>query len=659
MQNFRHICYHIKFITLLWFFGIYSFDISKPYKNRFVHDQPWDVSMGHLKFQSDDYFGAVEFRLRLPEFNYRFNTRLLNDNDDYNQFWFARYIFDVELEFDSSIISARCDIRSECIWGDQSALDPNQTTPSVISEDDLFGQTWHRHAVPRCFMWLRRYELEIGSDISLTIGSFPYQLGRGISLGFAYQLDAHDPTYFLPQSVSQYPFGIKLSGDLSKDFAFELYYSVRNDLNGNIKQIPKNILNLSSESFSNGGFSWQNYIIASRFQYKFERSSKKSGGFVEPYGLFYNNPQTYFLLPGDTHAFFSTFGCAGEFYSQFSSGNRIEFGFDTAFNFGTRLYRATDLNFLVTNAKNGFAICSNIGVFEIDFSSSPLAPCSEKIQPLVDGVRKTTDNNAHYILNNIPDIGELFNSPVRFTGSDEINLNGSMMVFDFGYFFKYPNISLNGTFAFSSGDGAKRNGPFSPPDYKSFSNSAFEGINQFYFGDRVKNYYVIGAAAFPRTSLLPVRDFTLLEYESLPLRFSNLIFTGGSLRILGGLDSEDDFKFSTSLISYWNATQIKLCPNVIFEKTRSDTHLGTELNFEFAKNIFSVTEFGILFAMFFPGRFFTDLKCCAKNLMESYYLDPLILKRTTTAFDVDLQDYYKLLGDSFSFLVYAYFETKF
>lgn len=177
-------------------------------------------------------------RLRLPEFFYGKNLRLLNDDNPTDRVLFFRHVADFILQYrygkpkvPYDIVYAKMTVRNKGVWGDPESI--ASTTSFPVNE---FGTSFanHSHGIPLHLLWIRELWIQFSlndmlrlpfcNNHTLTLGAFPFVLGRGIALGPAFAVDASDLGFISEYAIDQYAFGGKLSGELVKDKLFyDLY----------------------------------------------------------------------------------------------------------------------------------------------------------------------------------------------------------------------------------------------------------------------------------------------------------------------------------------------------------------------------------------------------------------------------------------------------
>lgn len=145
-----------------------------------------------LIFSSADSELKFSVKLRMPEFFYGKNLRLLNDLNPTDRVVFFRHTLDFNTEYsygppttEYNLAYVKMTIRNRGIWGDPESI--ALTTMAPIKElDTSFGE--HRHAIPRHILWIRELWMQLSlneilclpfcNHHSFTLGAFAFELGE-------------------------------------------------------------------------------------------------------------------------------------------------------------------------------------------------------------------------------------------------------------------------------------------------------------------------------------------------------------------------------------------------------------------------------------------------------------------------------------------------
>jgi len=111
-----------------------------------------------------------------------------------------------------------------------------KTNPSEVKiGDTVVG--YHAHTLPLQLFWMREgwvsfdlselLGLSFAGDHVFKIGSFPFSLGRGISLGDAYAVGPEALGFWTESAIDQFAYGALLSGDVVSDaLTYDFYAAI-------------------------------------------------------------------------------------------------------------------------------------------------------------------------------------------------------------------------------------------------------------------------------------------------------------------------------------------------------------------------------------------------------------------------------------------------
>ena len=574
-----------------------------------------------LMYIAGDSQYVLSVKARLPEFFYGSNLNLLNNDNPTDQQIYFRHTLDLYFEYHYGQISrgydvvlARMNIRNKGVWGDFYSI--ASTTESTIREANVvFGN--HKHALPRLFFWMRELWLQISLNELLglpfcnlhtfTIGSFPFELGRGIALGSSYLTDASDLGFFGEYSIDQYAFGGKVSGELiKKRLIYDIYGSILENKSASYSSTNERI-RAQEDNHRNDqarGFGIINYLVAARLRWT-PFVGEKVNILFEPYGLYNHNPEQRIEFLGDAESDLITLGLAGEL-----NVCNFDFGFDTAFNLGHQTVHGWDRNVIRIENLNGMLVSVNSQVVQTPVNQEPTvdSPAALNIkqnQAIINRSIQSALQNGQVIGSN--SCGTLVNSKHRFTSPYINTYRGSMFVFDMAYNIRPHNLSLSATGGFTSGDMNPNKDLDRIGDSEINSRyDGFIGLEETYSGVRVKSAYLLsGSGKVPRLLAFPT-DQVHDEFPTSVSRFTNLIFVGGALQWRPKWSCKR-WNFNPNLYAYWQDVPTRLFD----KKTRitrfADSFLGTELNTFIDAELIEDLRFYSIWAVFIPGGYYKDL----------------------------------------------------
>lgn len=597
-----------------------------------VKKQPLVAQIGDSSFE----FGG---RLRIEGF-YGAHVQLFDGNDDriltparHTIDWTLRYGYGrVSRGYDIAIVKGV--IRNKGVWGSPESI---AVTGDAFIKDLEANIGLHAHPITRHILWYRELwmELSIGdifripfsSRHTFKMGFFPFELGRGISLGASYAVDPDFLGYYSPNAVDQYAPGFLFSGSLIDGYLdYDVYAAITQNRSDSFNAVNAQIL---TQITDNGGkrcnpargFGKVNYIVATRLMWKPVKGPKKKL-IIEPYVLFNDEREQRIEFIGDSNSKLGTIGLAIE-----GQAGDFEFGFDMAFNLGRQQVFGTDRNIIVREMRNSVATFVNSQVLAAPNAPAPEIPGKKALY---------TDANQKAILNepaNPKNNGELLltsstlmNSAHRFTPPYENRYHGSMIVFDMGYKFCCdPLLKIAVAYGFASGGDNPNKDHLSPND-SSFDDDfdGFIGLQETYSGTRVRSAFVLGGALkVPRLLGIPsvqVED----PFPTTIGRFSNLIFVGTGAQIQPKVGSLT-WDIRPNIVAYWQEHQtmffdrvLKRCPG---QPLFASTYLGIEFNTFLEVCVFPDLKFFVTGAVFIPGTHYDDVKGTPLNREQKKILD--------------------------------------
>ncbi|MBA2307524.1 hypothetical protein H0W26_05310 [Candidatus Dependentiae bacterium] len=587
--------------------------------------------------------GNSEFKfgikLRMPEFFYGKNLRLLNDNNPTDQQIYFRHTADFNLEYryrcpklERDSVYVKMTIRNKGVWGDPESI--AATTSTQIREvDAVFGD--HKHGIPRHILWIRELWMQFSvndvfclpfcNEHSLTFGAFPFELGRGIALGTAYASDPSDIGFFSEYSVDQYAFGGKLSGDIVKDrLVYDIYGAI---LDSKANAFDQTNLKIRGQQYGHRqdqarGFGIINYVVAGRLKWHPLLGNQKAKIRLEPYALYNRNPEQRIEFTGDARSDLFTLGISGEF----EFGN-FECGFDTAFNLGHQTVLGWDSNTLQISNVNGIVVVNNTRVKqappgEQTTQSSPSALKVSKNQNIINLSPQAESENGQIIGTN--SLGSLLNAPNRFSDPYINKYRGFMFVYDMGYFVCKPDIKLCAAFGYASGDAnPNKDEEFVGDSQVDGEYEGFIGLQESYSGTLVRSAFLLsGSGKVPRPLSFPSEE-VLDPFATSVSRFTNLVYAGASAYYRPSW-SRKKWSYNVNLLGYWTDFSSPFFDRRTVQNSLNRfarNYLGTELNVFIEAQLIEDLRFFTIAALFIPGSHYRDIKGRPLSKAQQSFLD--------------------------------------
>ncbi|MBA3752023.1 hypothetical protein H0X06_04480 [Candidatus Dependentiae bacterium] len=587
--------------------------------------------------------GNSEFKfgvkLRIPEFFYGKNLRLLNDNNPTDQVIYFRHTADFNLEYryrcpnaERESVYAKMTIRNKGVWGDPESIAYTTTAP-IKEVDAVFGE--HKHGIPRHILWLRElwiqlsindvFNLPFCNEHTITFGAFPFELGRGIALGTAYASDPSDIGFFSEYSVDQYAFGGKISGDIIKDrLVYDIYGALLDSKANAFDQV-----NLRTRGQQYGhrqdqarGFGIVNYVIAGRLKWHPLMGNEKAKIRLEPYALYNRNPEQRIEFLGDAQSDLFTLGIAGDY----EFGN-FECGFDTAFNLGHQRVFGWDSNTIQLSNINGVVSVNNTRVKQAPLGEVPTqkSPSALKVTPnqtIINLSPQAQSENGQIIGSN--DLGTLINDTNRFSDEYINKYRGFMFVYDMGYFISKPDIKVCAAFGYASGDAnPNKDEEFAGDSQIDGEYEGFIGLQETYSGTLVRSAFLLsGSGKIPRPLSFPSEEVSD-PFATSVSRFTNLVYTGVSGYYRPSWSTRK-WSFNVNLLGYWTDFSspffdARTVQNSLNRFARN--FLGTEANVFIEAQLIEDLRFFTIAALFFPGSHYRDIRGRPLSKAQQSFLD--------------------------------------
>lgn len=544
-----------------------------------------------------------------PETFYGKNINLLNNNNDADRIYFSRHTLDFTFDvlygkktYNDDVAEFSFTVRNRSIWGNPESI--ARTTEAETKILETVGRP-HRHAIPRHIFWMREGWLlfDIGEALHLpfrnkhtfTTGAFPFELGRGISLGDAFAVGPEILGFYTDTVVDQYAFGGKFNGDiLAHHLSYDLYTAILQNKSTSLSETARKILGQEFDRLKKPerGSGKINFLIAGRLNWEVFNNSKLGILSLEPYALFNSDPEQRVEFRGDASSKLGTIGFAGEYY-----GDKFEAGFDYALNLGQQRVKGWDRNQIEEENRGGMValVNSRVRVGNPDDGPKvlydPESKAGAQVQKIIDETFRDESQNRKEI-GSVDDIGNLFNTNNRFRNPFTNRYEGWMFVIDASYWIYRQDLKLAATAGVASGDD---NPNFETKDGEF---SGFISLQEIYSGKRVKSAFVLGGAGKLRRPLsTPTTIQAPSRFAQNVSGFTNLVFFGSSLT-WEPKNWSKGLKVRPNILAYWEERSTG----------NARTYLGTETNIFIDYYMFEQLKFFFVGSIFFPGTFYADRK---------------------------------------------------
>lgn len=604
-----------------------------------------------------------------PEMFFGKNLSLLNSNNTSDKVFFARHTLDltgsiVRKECADTLVEFLCTARNKAIWGNPASIASTTDTP-IKNLVAVLGS--HRHSIPRHIFWIR--ELWLAQDLSymfnlclpthpmFKLGLFPFQLGRGISLGDAFAISAPELLgFYTDTSIDQFAPGALLTGDIIlKELQYDLYASIINNKSSSLSDTAERIRGQEFGRRFNPirGFGVINYVVAGRLRWSpFNNDLGKLT--MEPYWLYNNDPEQNVHTLGDATSKLGTLGVAGEY-----TGSCFELGFDCAFNVGQQRVKALDRNQVISENRDGRPAFVNSHVVNAaDNKKIPFVSDTNAAQELIynDFDNEYSENKNGQIIATVPgDIGfvagpvAMKNASNRFRDPYTNKYKGWMTVVDGGIWLYKKELQWNATAGVASGD--------DNPNFDTFDREyrGFISLQELYSGKRVRSAFVLGGAGkIKRPLSTPDDDQAPTKFAVSVSGFTNIVFCGTSL-MWNPSECLKGLSVNPNIIAYWQefaTPKFDLVTKKTLPKDPASNFLGTEVNLFLKYQLIDSLKVYFVGSIFVPGQHYRDVRGLPLTADQSAALDRVDVTGFT-------QERVPNLGDDVAYTYNMGFEFKF
>jgi hypothetical protein len=609
--------------------------------------------------ESTSLFDATLDVMFRPESFAASNATLLNAENQFDLVWFMRHTADLAFDIidKMAIIEFNVVFRNKTVWGNYGSVGKTSRSTFKIV-DAITGE--HDHALLRNFfhareLWMR---IDLGQVFSmpfegthyLTIGSFPFQLGRGIALGDAFAVGPETIGFYSDTVVDQFAYGLLFSGNLCKDILdYAFYFAL---LESKTDSFANTSAKVRAQQYGRRqnperGFGVINYIFAGNLDW-YAMSSEDWGSLrFQPYWLFNETKEQRVEFVGDASSRLGTIGMECDYL-----GRTVEFGIESAFNLGAQCVRGWDRNDVILQDDGGYVAQVNSQVIDSDGNNIPFIANGTAQNAIFNTLQSESENGAH-IPGDFPTIGfldpvdgEIFNSKIRFRNPYTNTYKGWMLVTDASWWVYRKDLRVSATIAYASGDD-NPNFDTRDGDFKGFIS-----LQEIYSGKRVKSAFLLGGAG---KVVRPIANPIAVETSNILTKtvsgFTNLIFGGLALAWTPS-DWDRPFKFNPNVLVYWQDATI---PEVVASGPAplASRFLGTEVNIFADCNVAKNLKLFCVSSAFIPGGFFRDIK--GRKIMQAQIL-ALLDSKDSTGYT---KDAVPALGDSMAFTFNIGMEYRF
>lgn len=642
-----------------------------------VTQSPSDIKSAGISWQKNSCSASVAIAHRVEAF---YGRSLRTFNTPLDEIIYTQGTWDIKIGARvGDFFELKTDWRNKSRWGNPNSI--ARTSDSVSVELGVVSKA-HRHFIGKQIFWMREGWADINLNNTfgiihdgvhhLRMGAFPFVVGRGIALGDAYAVSPGLLGFYSESIIDQYAFGFQWYGDIQpKVLGYDLYLGLLSNKADSFVEVNERIygkrignadhaisqFDSASNEFTTvmvgdeRGFAHVNYVAAARLRWT-PLSSACGTLNIEPYVVYNHDPEQVVEFNADANSKLGTIGIACEY-----TGDRIEWGIETAGNFGRQEVFAWDRNLLNRDLNdNGQIVIVNSKVLETDLSLPVEKQSAKKAlqtKANADAITKaglivpfdSKGNTIDGVSNLIREgdaaagITRLENAPDRFRNGYKNTYHGWMIVADMGWWLIKDRLQWLVSGMFASGDENPNNDPLLESEQDSRYNG-FIGLQEVYSGKRIQSVvYMNGGYSLPRPLSRPLDNINRLQGRTpSPLSgFTNLISFGTGLKINSQANAgKMRWSLKPSMLLFWQdspslrarggdlparisrgcscdgscTTSIALPDGVtmLCGQNLASRFLGTEFNlFADIKFLNNLDGF-IVAGMFIPGERYKDLE---------------------------------------------------
>jgi len=436
----------------------------------------------------------------------------------------------------------------------------------------------------------------------LKFGSFPYELGRGIALGSAYNSGGFlglNPRF----AIDQYAPGGLLHTDIIKDsLSGDIYYAVLSNPNLSLAQNSEKIRTNEVREIDarpERGINRQVWVGSAALHWKAIRQDNVKLD-IDPYAYMYVSPDQKLEFVADSDSKLYAIGTALEFKS-----GRFECGFDTAFQGGMSNIKEWD--------RNSTKVINNDGVLNSQYTKvytdaelTTLAiATTQNEEYLADNKVNSTQNGQQ-----IGDTG-LYNAIDRVRPKQRFFYHGYFFVFDASYDIISKQVKACSDAGIVSGHLDDFNDVnLLTTDQKMNQNyNGFVPLQSVYSGNRLKHLVMLNLAVPRFTVQDPQLGLDNLHVQSrvtgvttITDTFTNLAYTGFGIEVTPAKFKDQKALIKPTLYSYWMMETPKMP-----DGTQASSALGTTLSVEFKAILKECLECGGFVGWMIPGQHYKDM----------------------------------------------------
>lgn len=532
---------------------------------------------------------------------YTLNSKIVIDD-----IWYIRTTLDVNIDGswgnrDNQRIHFFDTVRSRFIWGMPSdarlfslllAL-PNGNV-SIPGSTTNKTMVWTKEGWLKCF-----FDLLCEKDF-IQIGLIPYEIGRGISLGSAYDVSGY-LGFQADFSIDQFAPGIVVHYTPVKDkYSTDFYLALLKNQQNSFDEIMTKVRTSPTKKDQIRGIGTQTYVAVWDHKIKDVFSDKIS---LEPYILFCHAPNQTIQRPNDSSVNLTTLGMAIE-----GEAKRCNWGVEFAGNLGELCLKFWDHN-TIEYIKNDAA--NIVAQFSKIYNQDPRTEGAQLVDATQVNINYVKGSTQSVAMNGKQIGPGLYNAYDRFTPAQQRNMQGFFFLGDIEYSVIPEEFTVALGTGYASGTDFFHE-DMNEMDHDYLMNQAIGGfvpLQSEYVGKRIRHVVMFhqGVPRYSEVKLVNPATNVIQDIEDRTVQgVTNIAFLG--MRLGWNVPKYKQHKLIASFntIAYWSP--------VVHDEYHLETKkwytpsnfMGTEISGEVTGMIFDKIKMQGYCGVLIPGQYYKD-----------------------------------------------------
>lgn len=524
------------------------------------------------------------------------------------------YSLDVKLgDTDAAMIQFYDAVRFRYVWG-SFAETYVYNRPLVVAGAfrSVAGSSVNKHLLWMREGWLKfdlnnvmtKRNIRLGSKLDaesyVQLGLIPYQVGRGISLGAAYDSSSY-LGFKSDFYIDQYAPAALINFNVVPDkYSFNVYGAILKNKQSTVGDTVEAVGGVNIQSMAIGGTCRQSYIIA--WDHKLHHLFCNNID-IEPYVVYLGAPDQKVEFLRDTDITLLTIGIAVEaVYTRWS------WGCEGAFNLGEALLKAWDRNALsIDKNDNGYLVSRYTKVYDQDpaLKTAMLAQETTVNDQYVNGSAKSCKMNGQKIG------PHLYNAYDRFRAAQTKFFDGYFFLADASYDVVPTVLQWAFGAGYASGDCNKKTDTNAMSHHQCMNQtfSGFIPLQSEYTGTRIHHIIALNQG-LPRCNNLNSADTLetnlINDIQSATIQdLTNIAFVGTRIVYNPTVCKSYGLMLSGNCVGYWTPQPVYI-DHTTHENRLARNFLGVELSTEFEWTMWQKIKCAGYAGLFLPGFFYRD-----------------------------------------------------